>query len=71
MGSSRTADSCIQAKHLFLFIKRSPLSEGTVEERILKLQARKQALVDNLFDAEGAATPRWSNQDLEFLFEPL
>ncbi len=47
------------------------LSEGTVEERIQGLQARKQALADSLFDADGAATPRWSDQDLDFLFEPL
>jgi len=47
------------------------LSEGTVEERIQELQARKQALADSLFDADGAATPQWSDKDLNFLFEPL
>ena len=47
------------------------LSEGTVEERIQELQARKQALADSLFDADGAATPQWSDRDLDFLFEPL
>ncbi|MCP4040418.1 MAG: DEAD/DEAH box helicase, partial [Gammaproteobacteria bacterium] len=45
--------------------------EGTVEEKIMAMQARKQALADSLFDRKGGAGLKWSERDLEVLFEPL
>lgn len=46
-------------------------AEGTVEERIQALQARKQALADGLYNAGGPDGPQWSGEDLDYLFEPL
>jgi superfamily II DNA or RNA helicase len=47
------------------------ICEGTVEEKILAMQNRKQSLVDSLFQAGGNQEPQWSEQDLETLFESL
>jgi len=47
------------------------ITEGTVEERILALQQRKQELADSLLDRKGASAPQWSEEDLQMLFEPL
>lgn len=47
------------------------LTEGTLEEKIMALQQRKQALADNLFDANGGSVPQWDEHDLEQLFAPL
>lgn len=47
------------------------ICEGTVEEKILAMQNRKQSLVDSLFQAGGSQEPQWSEQDLEMLFESL
>ena len=38
---------------------------------ILAMQQRKQALADGLYQSGGNQEPRWSEQDLELLFEPL
>ena len=38
---------------------------------ILAMQQRKQALADGLYQRGGNHEPRWSEQDLELLFEPL
>jgi len=43
-------------------------AEGTVEERIQALQARKQALADRVFDAAAGDVPPWTDEDLEYLF---
>ncbi|MBI3561618.1 MAG: DEAD/DEAH box helicase [Gammaproteobacteria bacterium] len=47
------------------------ITSGTVEEKILQMQARKQALADSLFSAGGEAGKALSADDLEALFEPL
>lgn len=44
---------------------------GTLEERILTMQQRKQALADNLYQKGGNQEPTWSEADLESLFTPL
>ncbi|MEA3412899.1 MAG: DEAD/DEAH box helicase, partial [Pseudomonadota bacterium] len=44
---------------------------GTVEEKIQAMQARKQALADNLFDRNGEMQANWTDADLDLLFEPL
>jgi superfamily II DNA or RNA helicase len=48
------------------------LTEGTVEEKIAELQARKAALADALFgEGKGGGAAALSAEDLEGLFEPL
>jgi SNF2 family DNA or RNA helicase len=47
------------------------IAEGTVEEKIQSLQARKQALADSLFERKEGAGFQWTAVDLEALFEPL
>lgn len=47
------------------------IAEGTVEEKIQSLQARKQALADSLFDRKEGGGVQWTAADLEALFEPL
>ena len=46
------------------------IAQGTVEEKILTLQADKQALVSRLYDAGNAAPSLLSAADLEALLEP-
>jgi len=47
------------------------LCEGTVEEKIHALQARKQALADGLYGNGGSSEPQWSEDDLAELFRPM
>ncbi|BCX88575.1 hypothetical protein MIN45_P0944 [Methylomarinovum tepidoasis] len=47
------------------------LTEGTVEERILKLQARKQALAQGIYGRKGKAAPALTAEDLQVLLAPL
>jgi SNF2 family DNA or RNA helicase len=48
------------------------LTEETVEEKILKLQERKQALADGLYsDKSGDEGARFSADDLMDLLKPL
>ncbi len=56
-----------QDKKVFVY---KLLTEGTVEEKIQELQARKQKLADALF-SEGSSGSGLSRTDLEALFEPL
>lgn len=44
---------------------------GTVEERMVEMQARKRAVAGALFDAENADAAGFSEDDLEALFQPL
>lgn len=46
------------------------ICEGTLEEKIHAMQQRKQALADGLYQ-DGNHEPRWSEQDLEMLFQPM
>jgi superfamily II DNA or RNA helicase len=47
------------------------VTAGTVEEAILDLQARKQALADGLFSETGDATSALTMDDLNTLFAPV
>jgi SNF2 family DNA or RNA helicase len=67
-----------QTKNLFVY---KLIAEGTVEERMLELQARKRKLAATIFDASGAADPliervdsvstEFSEEDLNLLLQPL
>jgi SNF2 family DNA or RNA helicase len=46
------------------------IAAGTVEERILELKARKQALASGLYLAQESATAALSHEDLEALLAP-
>jgi superfamily II DNA or RNA helicase len=46
------------------------IAEGTIEEKILDLQARKRALVENLL-AENESPPELSEELVEYLFAPM
>jgi superfamily II DNA or RNA helicase len=47
------------------------ICEGTLEEKIHAMQQRKQALADGLYQSGGNHEPRWNEQDLEMLFQPM
>ncbi len=47
------------------------VAEGTVEAAIQELQARKQALADNLFEENGTGPMALTENDLTALFQPL
>ncbi|BCX81288.1 hypothetical protein MIT9_P0866 [Methylomarinovum caldicuralii] len=47
------------------------LTEGTVEERILKLQARKQALAQGIYGRKAKTAPTLTAEDLQVLLAPL
>lgn len=47
------------------------ITRGTVEEKILGLQARKKELADSLFDETAKSGPKLTLEDLDALFEPL
>jgi SNF2 family DNA or RNA helicase len=46
------------------------IAAGTVEERILELQARKGTLAAATLDGEGEAAPQLGAEDVEYLFGP-
>lgn len=56
-----------QDKPVFVY---KMITEGTVEEKILEMQAKKQALADALFSEESQST-KISAEDLRALFEPI
>ena len=47
------------------------ITKGTVEEKILTMQSKKQALLEGLFSEKDDTKMQLSSKDLEFLFEPL
>ncbi len=47
------------------------VAQGTVEERMLELQARKKALAAGIYDAGGKTAAALEAADIERLFEPL
>jgi SNF2 family DNA or RNA helicase len=47
------------------------IASGTVEETILKMQARKKDLIDGLLGDQKKALAKWNEQDLAELFKPL
>ncbi len=56
-----------QEKAVFVY---KVVAAGTVEEKILQLQARKAELAGALFDAADASTPNLRAEDLEALLAP-
>ena len=57
-----------QQKPVFVY---KLLTAGTIEEKILKLQEKKQALISSLFEAQKNQSVTLSTEDLEDLFRPL
>ena len=47
------------------------ICEGTIEERILELQARKSALIAGLLDSESTSLSGLSTEDIDYLFAPV
>ncbi len=47
------------------------VTQGTIEEKILEMQARKRELAACLFDPEVKSTGKLSVSDIQTLFEPL
>jgi superfamily II DNA or RNA helicase len=47
------------------------ICEGTLEEKILAMQQRKQRLADGLYQADDDQESQWDEQDIEALFGPL
>ena len=47
------------------------MTQGTVEEKILALQARKRGLADQLIKGDAAGKHLLSSEDLDVLFQPL
>jgi SNF2 family DNA or RNA helicase len=56
-----------QTKTVFVY---KLIARGTVEEKIMQLQAEKDALVTQLYTENNAAPTRLSSEDLESLFAP-
>jgi superfamily II DNA or RNA helicase len=47
------------------------ICEGTLEEKILAMQQRKQRLADGLYQSDGGQESQWNETDIEALFGPL
>jgi SNF2 family DNA or RNA helicase len=47
------------------------ICEGTVEEKILTMQQRKQSLADSLLQVQEPGASRWSEQEIDQLLAPL
>lgn len=56
-----------QGKPVFVY---KLIAAGTIEEKILEMQSKKQQLIDNLF-SEGMVGTKLNVSDLQALFEPL
>jgi superfamily II DNA or RNA helicase len=57
-----------QDKKVFVY---KLIAEGSLEEKILNLQARKAALAKGILEGGDGALSKLTMQDLEFLFQPL
>ncbi len=57
-----------QDQHVFVY---KLIALGTVEERIVEMQARKGALAEGLFDPDRPATAAFTQEDIARLFAPL
>jgi SNF2 family DNA or RNA helicase len=45
--------------------------EGSIEERIIELQARKAALAEGVLGGDAALATKFSSEDLQLLLAPL
>ena len=57
-----------QSKPVFVY---KLVANGSVEERILEIQAQKGAMAEALFDPEKASKASFSKEDIDELFKPL
>jgi hypothetical protein len=57
-----------QDKPVFVY---KMIATGTIEERILEMQKRKQAIADAVFDADRAGTVAITEDDLAYLLAPI
>jgi superfamily II DNA or RNA helicase len=57
-----------QAQTVFVY---KLVVEGSIEERILELQARKAALAEGVLGSDGGSAPKFSADDLQALLAPL
>jgi SNF2 family DNA or RNA helicase len=57
-----------QARPVFIY---KLLVQGSIEERMLALQARKAALAEGVLGQDAAAAPKFSAEDLQGLLAPL
>lgn len=57
-----------QTKPVFVY---KLVTVGTVEEKILSMQQKKKALLDNLFEAKKTTKVVITKEDLNFLFKPI
>jgi SNF2 family DNA or RNA helicase len=47
------------------------ITEGTVEEKILKMQEKKKALAEGIFNPDSKSAGKLTAEDINALFEPL
>jgi SNF2 family DNA or RNA helicase len=57
-----------QDKPVFVY---KMIAEGTIEDRMLELQARKQALAGGLLDDDGEGFAAFQESDVEALLRPI
>lgn len=57
-----------QEKPVFVY---KLIAAGTVEEKIVELQNKKQELINSLLDEQKDVLGKWSESDLDDLFKPL
>jgi len=57
-----------QDKSVFVY---KLITEGTVEEKILELQARKRELAEGMYQKGGSRKQLWTPDDMDALFAPL
>ena len=70
-AENQATDRCYrigQDKPVFVY---KLLSTGTVEEKILKMQEKKQQLADGIFDPNNKGSSALTMNDIDALFEPL
>jgi SNF2 family DNA or RNA helicase len=57
-----------QTKNVFVY---KLIAQGTIEQRMLELQERKQALASSILDETAGHSMSFSEQDLEYLLGPI
>jgi SNF2 family DNA or RNA helicase len=57
-----------QEKPVFVY---KMISKGTVEEKILAMQDKKQALADRLLKNQGTISTKLELEDIDMLFEAI
>ncbi len=68
MQATARAHRIGQHKPVFVY---KLVAEGSIEERMLALQARKAALAEGVLGQDAAAAPKFSAEDLQGLLAPL